>query len=135
MSGILLAANPGSVIIGGGFPYNAIDNDFGGGTATATVSFRTDGQVFNHNSIDLGDWITPPGFAPGSYEIRATPNPDTPDTGTMNNWLALTSQRNWSETQSGIGNSVKTFQIEIRLGSTVLFTGDVTLTANVESGA
>lgn len=135
MGGILLAANPGGVIIGGGLPYNAQDNDFSGGTATASVTFRSDGYVTNQNAVDLGDWITPQGFAPGDYEIRATPNPDTPDAGTMNTWLALTSSRTWSETQSGVGTSAKTFQIEIRLGTTVRFTGNVTLTANVESGA
>ena len=84
-------------------------------------------------SADHGSWISPESAAPGLYEIRATADPDTPEFGTMNTWLALTSNRSWSEHRSGVGIDSATFKVEIRYnGGDIIAEASCTLTAEVD---
>lgn len=123
-----------SLIVGGGAPYAASDTVTSPASANASVVFKSDGTVEDQDGASLGDWLTPSAAAHGGFEIRATANPDTPDAGTMNSWLALSSDRTWSEGQSGIGVSSKTFQVEIRDSEgNVQCTDDVDLTAEVDT--
>jgi len=86
--------------------------------AMAWLQFRNDGQVYDQDSAKVGDWIIPNGAAPDDYEIKAnSASPDTPDTGTMDTWLALSSARTWSVTEAGFGVELREFTIEIRKGS------------------
>jgi hypothetical protein len=134
MSGILLAASGPFERVELDATYSAIDLDLT--SASASIVFGSDGTIKNHNSnpIGNGQWIVPDSAAPGLYEIRATPNPDTPDAGTMNTWLALTLSRTWTENHVGgpPGDEVATFDIEIRRnGGAVIASTTVTLTARI----
>lgn len=104
---------------------------------TASIRFQSNGDIRNHNNVSIGQWYYPdiagtPGTA---YEIRATPAPDTPDGGTMNTWLALSSSRTWSETNSSgtPSDETKVFTIEIRAAGsgTVIDSATVTLSAEI----
>jgi hypothetical protein len=104
--------------------------------ASASIEFQSDGDIItvgDLGSVDEGDWISPKASAPGSYEIRATlVSGDTPS-GTLGSWLALTSNRTWTNNKPGAAPGVRSCQltIEIRLGSTVLDTTTVDLYAEV----
>ena len=104
--------------------------------ALASISFESDGDIItvgDLGTVDEGDWINPKASAPGSYEIRATlVSGDTPS-GTLGSWLALTSNRTWTNNKPGGLPGVRSCQltIEIRLGSTVLDTTTVNLYAEV----
>ena len=133
MSGILIGAS----IAGPTLPtstVSATDFELSPNTATASINFRNDGEIRDQDGFKQGSWILPEDFAPGDYEIRAnSSSPDTPDAGTMDTWLALTSNRQWTESQSGFGNSNKTFTVDIRRsGGPVLATRNVNLVATVD---
>jgi hypothetical protein len=106
-------------------------------TASASIRFQTDGEIQNQNGATLGQWHYPAAGSPGdSYEIRATANPDTPDSGTMNTWLALSSNRLWTESRTsppGVGTDEVVFDIEIRGagGGSAIASTTVTLRAEV----
>lgn len=117
MSGNLIASGhsgpylPNTLIISSDFALSPA-------TATAWIQFRNDGKVYDHDNNYLTDWIQPTSDAPGDWEIKAnSSSPDTPDSGTMDTWLALSSSRTWSETRSGIGVDTKNFTIELRRAS------------------
>ncbi len=113
----------------------ATDFELHPSSATAWLQFRNDGAVYDQDNSKRGDWILPNGAAPDDYEIRAnSSSPDTPDSGTMDTWLALSSSRTWSESRSGVGIDSKTFTVDIRKGSSgdPLITRTCTLTADVD---
>jgi hypothetical protein len=118
--------------------YFFLDIQFqGGDNAFVSITFESDGDIISNSqlgaNLDEGDWVNPKSAAPGSYEIRATlVSGDTP-VGTLGSWLALTSNRTWSLTKlSGVAGSRQSeLTVEIRLGTTVLDTTTVTLSAEV----
>ena len=104
--------------------------------AYAAIKFKTDGNIDEQTggggTQDIGDWISPTTAAPGSYEIRASgiSGAGGTFTGTLNTWQALSTQRDWSLSVSGTGNSgTRSFTIEIRIGTNVLDSCTVTLYA------
>lgn len=106
--------------------------------ASASLVFRSDGtvdSVTNTNGtvqIDAStDWIIPNSAAPGSYEVQATLNSGSLTSGTTGSWLALTSDRTWTVSRSGVGTSSANLTIEVRLGTTVLDSGTYTIEASV----
>ena len=106
----------------------------GAGSQTATYTLESDGDVMSDSSIfgpvDEGDWVTPKASAPGTYEARATLDSGDTPTGTLNTWLALTSNRAWSLTQSTVGSQQAELTIEIRKGSgSALASATITLYA------
>ena len=114
-------------------PYAAIDSVLAPAAAEAALQFNASGLVVNQDGFNQGAWIDPTSEAPGSYQIRANSNsPDTPDGGTMDTWLPLTSNRRWFEQRVPPGQDVKTFTVDLRIGSgPVLATATCTLTAEV----
>ena len=131
MPNVIAAAGVGELFPGA--PYAAADVALDPNDAQAWLRFNTDGSITNQNGVTVGNWIEPTSFAPGLYEIRAvSASPDTPDGGTMDTWLALTSNRTWFENRTTVGIDSKTFNVELRLGSgAVLATAACTLTAEV----
>lgn len=135
MSGATMQAAAGGTWVDLDATYQAIDLDLA--SATASIRFDPDGDIVNHNSISLGQWIQPEiGATDGTgYQIRATANPDTPDTGSMNIWSNLSGGGNqWTESRSGsVGDDTKVFDIEIRSSSsgTILASTTVTLKAEI----
>lgn len=103
--------------------------------AFCAYELQSDGDVqtfINLSNNDAGDWISPTGLAPGTYECRATLQSGTSPSGTLNTWLALTSNRSWSLTRTTVGTVSCVILVEIRLGSTVLASANITLEATVE---
>lgn len=131
MSGALLAASVTTI------PHIVLDptymiTDLDLLSASASIIFQTTGAIENQHAAQIGTWIDPMSAAPSDYEIRATPNPDTPDVGNMNTWQALTSQRAWTENYAGgPGAETAVFDIEIRKGSTIQDSTTVTLNAQI----
>ena len=113
---------------------NVSVSSIGAGSQTATYTLESDGDVMSDSSIfgpvDEGDWITPKANAPSDYEARATLDSGDTPTGTLGSWLALTSNRAWSLTQSTVGNKQAILTIEIRKGSgATLASATITLEA------
>lgn len=114
-------------------PYAATDNVIDPGTATASLTFRTDGDVRDQDNVSKGNWIDPAAAASSDWEIRVTANPDTPDAGVMNTWLAMSVNRTWTESRSGFGTDSKTMLVEFRKnGGAVRGSANFTLTADVD---
>jgi hypothetical protein len=135
MTGALIQAGAGGGYVELESTYLSADLDLN--NASASIRFQTDGEIQNQNGATIGQWHYPDGGSPGdSYDIRATANPDTPDTGTMNTWQSLSSNRTWTEnrtTPPGVGTDEVVFDIEIRGGGggSAIASTTVTLRAEV----
>jgi hypothetical protein len=102
--------------------------------ATASVSFENDGdriEATSLGSVDVGDWITPKALAPGGYEIMAHLNSgNTPAGSALDTWLALTGNRGWSLTTTGISEHLTAnLTVSIRLSGAVIASGTIVLDA------
>lgn len=127
-----------SITLGNLYIVSDIQN--GGGEAFAEIKFESDGDIITTTNTsggsDVGDWINPKASASSSYEIKATYT-DAPDlinatfSGTLNTWLNLGTNRSWSMTMPDDGGvDGAGLQIEIRLGSTVLDTTNVSISVS-----
>jgi hypothetical protein len=114
MTGALIQAAAGGSYVELEASYTSKDTDLS--SASGQIKFNPNGTITNHNNVQIGQWHYPSGGTPGTgYDIRATPNPDTPDIGTMNTWQALSSTRIWGENRSGsVGEDVAVITVEIR---------------------
>lgn len=106
------------------------------GTAVATYRLSSTGdieQTKNTTTTDIGDWVTPKSAA-ANYECKATLVSGSLTSGTTGSWLALTTSRAWSVSQSTTGTKTATISVEIRkVGTTtVLDTATITVEANWE---
>lgn len=129
MSGALLMAASGGSFVSLSASYNIGDVSLS--TASAQIRFYADGTIKNQDDTLIGNWHTPSGGSPGdNYELRATANPDTPDSGVMNTWTSMATLRQYVENSSS-GIEAATFDIEIRPagGGSVIASTTVTLTA------
>lgn len=105
-------------------------------TAEAGYRLGADGKVYSYiNGVftELETWCTPTSRA-SNYEARVTVNSGSTPTGSVGSWVALSSTRDWtiSETTSGV-NNVSNFTVEIRRTgtTTVLDSATIDLTAGV----
>lgn len=105
-------------------------------TAEAGYRLGADGKVYRYiNGVftEVETWCTPTSNA-SNYEARVTVNSGSTPTGSVGSWVALSSTRDWtvSETTSGV-NNVSNFTVEIRRVSTttVLDSAIIDLTAGV----
>lgn len=91
-----------------------------------TVDIVEEGSATQHQSAT--DWIIPNSAASSLYEIRATlDSGNTPDVGTIGSWEALSTNREWSFTDTS--NKTCSLTIEIRInGGTVLDSATYNLT-------
>jgi hypothetical protein len=107
--------------------------------AQAVVQFTSAGIV---NKIENGvsaqidtttDWLRPAAAAPSLYQISATVQSGTSPTGdSLATFLPLTSNRQWTLDQSGVGTKSCTLLIELRYnGGTVLKSGTYSLSVTV----
>lgn len=103
-------------------------------TATATYTINADGTVKNHVPTSLGIWLLL--GANSDFEVRATFNTgDSPSGSALATWLAASTSRSWTLTQSSPGETTCNLTIEIRLAAapfTVLDTATVNITATVD---
>lgn len=105
------------------------------GSASVSIIFESDGDIIesgtNSGVTDRGDWLAPKASAPSDYEIRATLVSGSVTSGTMNTWLALTSNRTWSRARIPVGTTECQVLFEIRKGAgAVLDSCTVTMTAS-----
>lgn len=110
--------------------------DTAAGTCSVSLAFESDGDIAatttSSGSTDAGDWIAPKAAAPGSYEVLLHQDSgDALDGGSaaLDTWLALSSTRTITMTQTGAGVKSASFTVSIRLGSTTLSSGTFTLSA------
>lgn len=102
--------------------------------ATAGIIFNSNGTYAASDGAPSGNWFSPTTTGVGgSYEIRWTTTSGSLDSGTAGSWLALSSNRTFSITQSTPGNKTCVGTVEIRdtATSTVQTTCTVTLYAEV----
>ena len=111
--------------------------DFSGGSSSAGYQLTSAGDVIaitdTIGPLDRGDWVSPKGAAPGSYECRADIVSGSLDGGSSatGSWLALTSTRTWTISRGSPGVSDCILTMQIRLAGVVLTTAEITLTAEV----
>lgn len=110
---------------------------FDPGTAGVTLAINSNGSLTatgdNVGPLDSYDWITPTAGST-TYFVRATLIGGSFSTGTTGTWLALTSNRTWSVSQSGAGTQTAnaTFEIASDSGGTnVVASANIILTADV----
>jgi hypothetical protein len=110
------------VTIGLGYQLTSGGKEQDGFGTASSISFN-----------DLGDWVVPNGSA-NLYEVRATVNSGAVTTGTTGSWLSLGTTRTWTLTRSTVGISSVNLTIDIRLigGTTILATGNVDFTAELQ---
>lgn len=101
-------------------------------SATASYALESDGDILGTLSADIGDWITPTSAAGGNYECRTTVLSGTLTSGTTGAWMALSTTRTWTLTQSGIGTNTASVLIEIRRTSDSVVLDSATITFNAE---
>lgn len=112
---------------------------FSPSSATVSFTFQRDGDLvvsgIPNPLIDADDWITPRSATVGDdYEIRVTLDSGVSlDSGTVGSWLALSSNRTWTQTRVSTGNDVSNITIEIRRAASgsVLLSKAVSVTASV----
>lgn len=114
----------------------AMSDTVAGPSLQVSLTFENDGDIVGTSSAtgsaDLGDWITPKGAAPGSYQIMAHQESGDAVSGTLDTWLALTSSRTWAlPEQIGAGSKSATLTVSIRLGGVVLSSGTFALDETV----
>jgi hypothetical protein len=105
-------------------------------TAEAGYRLGADGKVYKYVTgvfTELETWCTPTTSA-SNYEARVTINSGSTPTGSVGSWVALSSTRDWtiSESTSGV-NNVSNFTVEIRRvgGTSSLDSATIDLTAGV----
>ena len=117
--------------------YNIVVTD--NAIATATITYYSNGDVTHSNAASGQLWFDPTSTGVGdNYEIYVSVTSGVTPTGTLNTWLALSSNRTWSVTDTisdGTARST-TLAVQIRdvATETVQDTATVTLTANYFGG-
>lgn len=104
--------------------------------ATAGYRLDSDGKVYRiegASTVVYEDWVVPNGNA-GNYESRVTVVSGALTTGNANIWEALSIDRTWTVSETGIGTRTCTFDVEIRDAATLVVkdTAQITITATVE---
>lgn len=113
--------------------------------AIAGVQFSTNGNIDRivtgtvfTDTINDDTWYAPATTSIGnSYWIRATlSSGSTPSTGTMNSWLALSTARQWQNSQTFTGSRTSTVLFEISSnssGTVIVASGTITMQADFEA--
>jgi hypothetical protein len=106
-------------------------------TASGIASSETATYSINSNGTYTGGSWNSSTTAGSGYEVKATLTSGSLTTGTTDSWLALSSNRSWSVTDSTQNNAPKsasfTLQIRATGTTTVLDSATITLTANALS--
>lgn len=89
------------------------------GSASAQYDVNSDGTISYVTAVSgsgtVENWISPIASAGGNYEVRATKISGTNPTGSaLATWLALSTGRSWTLSQTGTGTKACQLQIEIR---------------------
>ena len=112
---LLLASTPVNIVsLSGG---RAEVSDFTSPN-TAQIDFNSDGTITGlETGADKWFALAPSVGIGADYEIFAERTAGVLPTGTMDTWLALSSNRSWSVTQAGAGETSSTILVKIRTSS------------------
>lgn len=109
----------------------AVSEDTPGAAALAQYSVNASGAVqettIGGGTATLESWITP-ALGMSNYEVRATLNSGTLDSGTTATWLNCGTTRSWSCQRLSIGSQSANLTIEIRNATTLLVKDSCTVT-------
>jgi hypothetical protein len=116
---------------------NSVSFSAPSGTPTVGYQLNTDGKVWEKAGAsaslfaDTGEvWMTSGALA--NFECRATlQSGTTPNSGTLNTWLPLTTARSWTQISGG-AIVVTVLLIEIRNASTLAVLDSAVITMDVE---
>jgi hypothetical protein len=139
MSGALLmaASMPRNSGGGGGTlvsitPQSIFKIGNGTGTVTGSYKLAADGKVYNHTGAVLETWLI--SGVNSDYEARATHQSGSAlTTGTMDTWLALSSDRTWTLDAASPTSKTSVFLIEIRDVATSTVQDSASITLDVEN--
>lgn len=130
------AAGSSDVVALGGTTANDEVIDPNDASATYTIANTgVESQTTSSSGLfTLGNWVTPTGNA-ANYECRLTVSSGTFTGSSTGSWLACSSSRSWTVSQTSIGTNSADGTIEIRRASdlVVVATASVVLTAQVNT--
>ncbi len=105
--------------------------------ATAEYSLENDGDIIEGISTgptDTGDWITPTSAAGSGYEVRATLDSGSLDSGTTGSWLSLGTTRTWGVAAASTPSSQSaSLTIEIRDASSLVVLDSATVNLSADN--
>jgi hypothetical protein len=104
-----------------------------GASQTATYTIKSDGTI---TTSDGGSATWNSSTTVGSsYEVKATLTSGSLTTGTTGSWLALSSNRSWSKTDTTAGNGgvAAAFTLQIRAAGTTTVLDSATITLEAEA--
>lgn len=115
-------------------------SDSSAGAAQASLTFQTDGDIIANTisggAVDDGDWITPKALASslnGQCTIRAHVDSETgsglDSSSAEDTDLALSTERSWVVSQSGVGSSSATITFTIKFNGATIHSVQRTLSA------
>ena len=85
-------------------------------TATAGIRINTNGDQEKFNPFEIfNHWLL--ALTSADFDVRATHTGGVLPDGTFGTWLNLATSHQWSITQSTVGTSNSTFDLEIRFAS------------------
>lgn len=116
---------------------NVVDFETQPTDARAEVFFNRDGTVTSDPVGDINStWISPNSSTVGdNYEIYVADSGADVPTGTLDTWVALSSNQSWYLLETGVGTQSCTLTISIRrTGGSTLDTNTINLDATVDSG-
>lgn len=111
-----------------------------GTTATAQYRLSSDGSIDatqGSNTIvnNVGFWFEDVD-SPSDYEVRATADPGSVSSGTLNTWQSLGTSRTWTLSSPTVsGNQEVALVVEIRRASDQEVLATATITLQCERGA
>lgn len=136
MSGALLQAASAAVTVN--LDGESITKIGVGSPQVASLRVDQDGNVYSHaGQIDTArDWIRPASAAPGTYEVRFTNHTGdalASSTAAEDVWHALSGGDFLLTLQQsgGVGSKSATFDVQIRIGSTIVASASYTLNAEI----
>lgn len=109
-------------------------SDISGATASVSVQLQSDGDLVHTEgaSSTTGAWVVPKSAAPGSYQVKFEKVSGDDVTGVaLDTWLALTSTRTMTLSQSGAGSKDSVVKVSLGLNSTEIVSGSYTLSVAV----
>lgn len=107
-----------------------------GAAATAIFELQADGDIITQTdltgAIDRGEWVNPKKTTGALFEARLTVNSGSVSSGTTGAWLALSSNRGWTQSRPTVGLQTANVTLEIRKASSGTVLASKTFTFEAE---
>lgn len=119
MTGIYAAMASGGAVGGSGsvtLNNGTVDQQFGGGNASASWRIDSDGQIYTGFNGSYGAVYIWTSDAVANYEVRATVTGGSTPTGSATaTWLSCSSDRDWTVTDTTFDELVKSSNLTIEV--------------------